>query len=114
VGGGGEGGCRDKAVAMFMHGGQAADNMTRGGGGGGGARRAGNGQHDERGEGSDNARQAGGGQHNKRVVVMVAEDGGTCPCGCPPMSTPLRVSRRHARRRRGGEPSLLKPEINLQ
>jgi hypothetical protein len=32
VGGGGEGGCRDKAVAMFMHGAQAADDMPRGGG----------------------------------------------------------------------------------
>jgi hypothetical protein len=30
VGGGGEGGRRDKAVAMFTHGGQAAENMTRG------------------------------------------------------------------------------------
>jgi hypothetical protein len=31
VGGGGEGGCRDEAVAIFMRCGQAADDMTRGG-----------------------------------------------------------------------------------
>ncbi len=32
MGGGGEGGRRDKVVVMFTHGGQAADNITRGGG----------------------------------------------------------------------------------
>jgi hypothetical protein len=38
----------------------------------------------------------------------------TRPCGCPPTLTPLRVSCRHARRRRGGDPSLSKPESYLQ
>jgi hypothetical protein len=76
--------------------------------------RAESGRHDKRGEGSDNARQAGGGQHNKRVIIAVTEDGGIRPCGCPPTSTPSRVSCRHARRKRGGDPSLSKPESDLQ
>jgi hypothetical protein len=100
---------------MFTHGGQAADDMTRGGGGGGGkGRQAGSGRHDKRGEGSDKVRQVGGGRHNKRVVIAAAEDGGTRPCRCLPTSTPLRVSCRHARKRRGGDPSSSKPESKLQ
>jgi hypothetical protein len=43
---GGEGGCRDEAVAMFTHRGKAMEHDERGGGRGGGARQAGSGRHD--------------------------------------------------------------------
>jgi hypothetical protein len=56
----------------------------------------------------------GGRQHNKRVLVAAAEDGGTRPCGCLLTLKPLRVSRHRARRRRGGDSSLSKPESDLQ
>jgi hypothetical protein len=83
-------------------------------GAGQGERRAGSGRHDKRGEGSDNVRQAGSRRHNKRVVTTAAEDNGTRPCGCLPTLTLSHVSCRRARRRRGGDPLLSKPESNLQ
>ncbi len=43
---GGEGGHRDKEVAMFTHRGMAMEHDKRGGGRGGGVRRGGSGQHD--------------------------------------------------------------------
>jgi hypothetical protein len=43
------------------------------------------------------------------VVVGAVDNSGTRPHGCPLMLTPLRVSCRHARRRRGRDPLSSKP-----
>jgi hypothetical protein len=58
---------------------------------------------------ADDARQVGGRQHNKKVVVTMAEDGGTRPFGCLPTLSPSHVSCCCAGRRRGRDLSLLKP-----
>ncbi len=105
VGGGGEGGRRDKAVAMFTCSRQAADDMTRAGG--------------RRGRGKVSGKrmtqqEGGGGRQQEASGRRTTQEEGCCCGGRRWWNPPVRVciSRRHTRRRRGGDPLLSKPRSN--